>query len=188
VSLPVTRCRPTLLLALFLLASVSCATSSMRPNGGAVIIKDVPFFAQEAYQCGPASLAEVMDYWYGKMGASRRVTPEEIAASIYSPSARGVLGLDLELYARKQGFETEQYSGSVDDLKKQVDRGVPAIIFVDYGFLGYEVNHFMVVTGYTKSGVVVNSGRVQSQTISGRELERIWKKNRYWTLLLKSSA
>ncbi|MGD0228876.1 MAG: C39 family peptidase [Syntrophorhabdales bacterium] len=181
----------TLFLALvaLLLAPLGCASgpSGAPPDG--VVIRDVPFFSQEAYQCGPTSLATVMDYWYGKMGMTDKwTTPEQIAAAIYSPSAGGVLGLDLEVYARKHGFETEQYSGSLDDLRTRVDRGVPLIIFVDYGLLVYEVNHFMVVTGYTRDGVIVNSGRREGQRVSMRELAKIWKRNHYWTLALRPSA
>ncbi len=46
-----------------------------------------------------------------KTGAGKWVTPEEIGSAIYSPTARGVLGIDLEMYAQKHGFATEQYSG-----------------------------------------------------------------------------
>ncbi len=173
---------------LLLLAPAFCSTASVQPDAGTVVIADVPFFSQEAYQCGPTALAIVMDYWYAKTGAGKSVTPEEIAQAIYSPSARGVLGIDLEVYAQKHGFTTEQYPGGIDDLKNRIDRGTPPIIFVDYGFLSYEVNHFMVVTGYTKDGVIVHSGRLRNRNIPAGQLEKIWRKNRYWTLLLKPSA
>ncbi len=171
-----------------LLAPVCCATVAPARAPDAMIIKDIPFFSQEAYQCGPTSLATVMDYWYGKIGTKKRTGPDEIAAAIYSPSAGGVLGLDLERYAREHGFDTEQYAGSLDDLKKRVDRGVPPIIFVDYGVLAYQVNHFMVVTGYMKGHIIVNSGRRENQPIAEGELEKIWKRNGYWTLVLKPSV
>jgi predicted double-glycine peptidase len=174
-----------LCLAIALLSAPLCCATA---HQDAVIIKNIPFFSQEAYQCGPTALATVMNYWFGLMGADKRTDPEQIAAAIYSPSAKGVLGLDLEIYARKQGFDTEQYSGSLDDLKQHVDRGVPPIIFVDYGFLFTQVNHFMVVTGYMKGHIIVNSGYRQNQPVSDGELEKIWKKNGYWTLVLKPSA
>jgi predicted double-glycine peptidase len=171
-------------IVLLALALSGCATTGKLPTD-AVIIPGVPFFSQEAYQCGPTALAIVLDYWYRKAGSGQWVTPEEIAHDIYSASARGVLGLDLELYARKRRFETRQYAGNLEDLRRYVDGGIPLIIFVDYGLSVYEVNHFMVVTGYTKDGVIVNSGRRENKTIAAEELEKIWKKNRYWTLALK---
>ena len=97
-------------------------------------------------------------------------------------------------------------SGSIRDLREEaglrnravlrepcrpqggVDRGEPAIIFVDYGALLYEANHFMVVTGYTQDGVIVNSGHRENQPITKGELEKIWKRNGYWTLVVKPSG
>jgi predicted double-glycine peptidase len=165
--------------------SAACATGTPTAADRTVMIDDVPFFSQEAYQCGPTALSIVIDYWYGKTGAGKWLTPEEIAAEIYSPTARGVLGFDLENYGKRHGFETQQYAGTIVDLKQKVDAGVPVIIFVDYGMSVYQVNHFMVVTGYTGNGVVVNSGSHQRQIITDKELERIWKKNRYWSLVLR---
>ena len=175
-------------LAIALLPALTNCATGLQAHQDATIIKDVPFFSQEAHQCGPAALATVMNYWYEKMGTDKRTDPGQIAAAIYSPSAGGVLGLDLEMYARKKGFRTEQYSGSLDDLKERIDRGIPVLIFVDYGFLSYQVNHFMVATGYTKGRIIVNSGHRQNQPVPDGELEKIWKKNGHWTLVVEPSA
>jgi hypothetical protein len=76
--------------ALLVLGMASCATSPPAA-APAVLIEGVPFYAQEAHQCGPASLAGVLNFW----GAG--VTPEEIAKDIYSPTAGGTLDMDLVL-------------------------------------------------------------------------------------------
>jgi len=57
-------------------------------------IKDVPFFPQTRYYCGPASLASVMNYY----GLS--VTEEEIAKEIYITKLSGTLPMDILRYAR----------------------------------------------------------------------------------------
>jgi ABC-type bacteriocin/lantibiotic exporter with double-glycine peptidase domain len=176
-----------LLVVCVLALPVCCATAGPKPDEETVIVAGVPFFGQEAYRCGPTALAIVLDYWYRKAGLDTWLTPEQIAADIYSPTARGVLGIDLESYGRRQGFEAHQYSGSVNDLRQNIDAGAPVIILVDHGFSLYEVNHFMVVTGHTKDGVIVNSGRYENKRISDKELEKIWKRTDYWTLVLKPS-
>ncbi len=64
----------------------SCAgVPDVRESTAPRIIENVPYYAQEAYQCGPASLASVLNYW--RVG----VSPEDIAAEIYSESAKGTL-------------------------------------------------------------------------------------------------
>jgi predicted double-glycine peptidase len=145
----------------------------------------VPFFPQETFQCGPASLATVINYWYTKTGAAKSVTPNAIAQEIYSPSARGVLGMDMERYARQHGFQTEQIAGSLNKLKESIGRGIPPVVLVDYGFSLYQKNHFMVVKGYSADGLLVNSGGEENKFIANEELLKVWEKTGYWMLLIK---
>ncbi len=174
----------------FLLASLcilllfnGCATTE-KFSGEHLAVIHVPFFPQETFQCGPAALATVLNYWYGKAGTARNLAPEAIAAEIYSPSARGVLGIDLEHYARKQGFRAEQLAGTINHLKSSVDKGIPPIVLVDYGFSLYQRNHFMVVKGYSDSGLLVNSGREEGKFIANEDLLKVWKRTGYWMLLV----
>lgn len=178
-----------LLGALSLLFSMSCTTATSTGAGHhpdqTVLLSGVPFYRQEDFQCGPAALATVVNYWRARSASGNSVTPESIAQEIYSPTAKGVLGMDLELYAKRHRFSSNQYSGSISDLRKLIDQGIPPIIMVDYGFLSIQVNHFIVVTGYTANGVLANTGREENQSIGERRLESIWKKTGYWTLVLK---
>jgi ABC-type bacteriocin/lantibiotic exporter with double-glycine peptidase domain len=162
---------------------LSCATSRHAPIDS-TILKGVPYYNQEAYQCGPASLASVLNYWYEGRGVSERVTPEAIGSEIYSPTARGVLGFDLERYARKRGFSPRQFTGTFEALTSNINAGNPPIILVDYGFGPFQQGHFMVVTGYASGGIVVNSGARRDAFVTREELERIWKKTGFWTLVV----
>lgn len=141
-----------------------------------VIIERVPFFPQEKYQCGPAALAGVLNFW------GEKISPEHIAQEIYSPTAKGTLNLDLLFYAQKRGFQTQQYKGSLEDLKRNISAGVPLILQVDFGFLVYEQTHFLVVVGYNSQGIVVNSGVEKGKFIPTSSFLRIWAKANYWTL------
>lgn len=143
------------------------------------IIENVPFYPQEAYQCGTASLAGVMSYWDIKS------TPEEIAKEIYSESARGTLNVDMIIYPQGKGLIAEQYSGGMDDLKKNIDAGYPLIVLVDYGFWVLQSNHFMVIVGYNEHGVIVNSGKDKGKFISGKDFIKAWEKTKFWTLKIK---
>jgi predicted double-glycine peptidase len=167
-----------------LLLPACCATDPLITGEETVIIRDVPFFSQEAYQCGPAALATVLDYWYQKTDVNKRLTPEQITSEIYSPTAKGVLGIDLEIYGRRQGFTARQYSGSISDLRQHIDESMPVVVLVDYGLSSLQANHFMVVTGYTADGVIVNSGRREGHRISNREMEKIWRRTGHWSLVL----
>ena len=143
------------------------------------IIENVPFHTQTEYQCGPASLAGVLNYW------GIKVTPEEIAGEIYSNSARGTLNIDMVLYAQRKGLKAIQYKGNIQDLRKNIDVGYPIIVFVDQGFSFYQANHFMVVIGYNENGVIANSGKDNEKFISEKDFVRSWKKTKFWTLLIR---
>jgi hypothetical protein len=158
----------------------TCAgSSSLQPSGTRRIIPRVPFFPQEIYQCGPASLAMVLNYW----GVT--ITPESIADEIYSPSAKGTLNVDLALFAEKKGLKAYPYRGGMEDLKENVDSARPLIVLVDYGFGPYERNHFMVVVGYDAGGVVVNSGKDREKWIAQESFLKAWGRTKFWTLRIE---
>ncbi len=170
-----------ILLSFYLLSQLSsCATINKIPEAKHThIIENVPFYSQEIYQCGPASLAGVLNYW------GVQITPDDIAKEIFSESARGTLTIDMVLYAQMKGLKATQYKGNIDDLKKNIDSNYPVIILVDYGISLYQVNHFMVGLGYNEHGVIVNSGRNKHKFISEKDFTKVWEKTNYWTLLIK---
>lgn len=147
------------------------------------IVIDLPFYSQSDYECGPASLASVLNYWNRKRGIEE-ITVEEIIGSIYSPHARGVLGIDLEAYARKKGFSTLQKKGSINELKQLIDNRIPPLILVSYGFYVYQLDHFLVVKGYNEKGIIVNSKK-PDEFISYKKLEEIWQRTDNWMLVIR---
>lgn len=168
-----------LFLSLTLLFLSFCATPlRVEISKGERIIGNVPFYPQERYQCGPASLAGILNFW----GVT--ALPEEIAADIYSSSAKGTFTLDIALYPERKGLKSTQYEGNFEDVKKKIDAGYPLIIMVDDGFWIYQKNHFMVVLGYHENGVVVNSGKDQHKFILLSDFLKSWKRTKYWSLLI----
>jgi predicted double-glycine peptidase len=174
---------PCILALLFFLAG--CATSIETLPSDAWTIDQVPYFEQEDFQCGPAALATVINYWYTKNKSNKRLSVETIVDQIYSHSAKGVLGLDLEAYARKLGFNAVQPSGAIEEIRKSIDAKIPVIILVDYGGTFHQQNHFMVAKGYTHDGIVFNSGRRENHLISNETLQKIWKKTGFWALIIR---
>jgi ABC-type bacteriocin/lantibiotic exporter with double-glycine peptidase domain len=140
------------------------------------MIEGVPFFPQEEFQCGPASLAGVLNYY------SLRITPAEIAAEVFSRSARGTLDMDMVFYAQRKGMKAEQYAGSFEDLQKNLDSRRPLIVLIDQGFWVYQNHHFMVVVGFDKGGIFVNSGKEENKFISLDSFLKTWEKTKFWTL------
>jgi len=176
---PISLLRACILLALLFAGCATLGDDQPVQGRNITLLEGLPFYPQENDQCGPASLAGVLNYW----GVD--VSPKEVAGEIFSPSARGTLDFDMPLYARSKGLEALQYSGSLVDLREKIRSSYPLIVLVDYGFSVYQSNHFMVVVGFYDEGVVVNSGKKERQLIPSKDFLKSWERTKYWTLLVK---
>ena len=180
------RGRARLAILLAGLLGSGCASTSLeavRADVGAGqghLIATVPFVAQDAYQCGPAALAMVLRYW----GAAADV--EEIGRALYLPSARGVLNIELEFEARRRGFQTQAFEGTLERAKAELRRGRPLIVFQDLGRGSLSVPHFAVLLGYDdrREVVVLHSGTTAYRILSYAEFLRTWATRRGWSLLI----
>ena len=161
------------------LISCACSTNPIQKNTSTIVIRGVPFFPQEDYQCGPASLSGVLHFWGADIGVG------EIAGEIFSKSARGTLTIDMILYAERKGYVATQYKGGLDDLKSKIRAGYPLIVLVDYGYFVYHQEHYMVVVGFDEDGVIVNSGKSEGLYITNEDFLRIWKRTNRWTLWIR---
>ena len=168
--------RPSLSILIPFLLFACAGVSKNRESGTIRIIEDVPFYPQESFQCGPASLAGILNYW------GVHISPGEIAAEIYSPKARGTLDLDMVLFAEKKGLKATQYQGSWEDLKRNIQANQPLVVLVDEGFWVYEKNHFMVAVGYDEEALIVNSGKDRHQFIPRKRFLKSWERTNFWTL------
>jgi len=160
-------------------AGPDSVTSGVSPSIGSGKVNKVPFYPQVSFQCGPASLAGVLNFF------GEGVTPEEIADAIFRRDIRGTVTLDMVLYARKRGFFVEWYTGSVDDIRRSVDGRVPLIVMVDLGFASVRKNHFMVVVGYTPEGVIANSGKTREKLIPWKAFLARWNRTKRWALRIE---
>jgi ABC-type bacteriocin/lantibiotic exporter with double-glycine peptidase domain len=143
-------------------------------------ISDVPFFPQSKYQCGPAALASVLNY-YGC-----RVNQGTIVEAIYKKRLKGTLSIDMTLFARRMGFDARAYRGSLTDLKGHILKDRPLIVFQDLGYPLLPIRHFSVVIGYDDAEgiLVLHSGKRINKVISYERFLRSWAEMEYWTLLI----
>jgi len=125
--------------------------------------------SSERFQCGPTTLASVFAFH----GVA--VPEEDISKAIYSPTARGVLLMDLARVARDHGFATESRNASLEDLRWMVAAGKPPIVLLDLGAAGLRVPHFTAVTGVTGEGVFLLASKAENDFLSHSHFARQWK-------------
>lgn len=141
---------------------------------------DVPFFPQEAYQCGPASLAMALA-WSGVV-----VRSEDLVAHVYSPARQGSLPTDMIGAARRHARVAYPIS-TVQELLAELAAGNPVIVLQDVGVLSHPRWHFAVVIGYNLPAeeIILHSGvKPRPQVLSFSRFERTWAPSGHWGLLV----
>lgn len=152
------------------------------PDKGS-FIREVPFYPQDQYMCGPASLASLVAYW----GAPGIADIDESVSEVYQAKLKGTLPIDMLLFAKEKGMDAVYYKGSLDDIREKIARKEPLILFLNLGLESYPVGHYIVVVGYSDiSGMVIaHSGIDKDRAYTYGELEKAWSKTNYSTLLIK---
>lgn len=132
--------------------------------------------------CGPESLAAVMDYW------GRPADVQDVSQKVRDPRKIGISSADASLVALLRGLKATYVEGSVGRIKRAIDRGVPPLIMVESGG---GLFHFFVVSGYNEreQAVVCEDYGAGKRLLAYEELESIWRKaDRYMVEIEASKA
>ncbi|MDO8595901.1 MAG: PA2778 family cysteine peptidase, partial [Sulfuricaulis sp.] len=142
-------------------------------------LSEVPFFPQQAYQCGPAALAMSLVY------SGAKVTPEDLVSQVYLPARKGSLQVEMLAAARRYGMVSYQIAPRLEDLLREVAAGNPVIVLQDYGVWPISIWHYAVVVGYDyrEGRAVLRSGEKERLTMPFGILEYLWKKSNYWAMI-----
>ena len=142
-----------------------------------VFIPDVPFYPQEKYYCGPASLAMMLSW------AGIPADQEDIAELIYTPGRQGTLPVDILSGSRRKGALAVEVN-SLHDLLTEVAAGHPVLVFQNLGLKYIPFWHFAVVVGYDldKRELILHSGVDSHRVTDLYAFERTWKRAEYWAV------
>ncbi len=144
-----------------------------------VELRDVPFFPQEEYQCGPAALATVLSY------SGVRITPESLVSQVFLPARQGSLQVEMLAAPRRHGRVTYHLSPRYGDLLREVAAGNPVVVLQDVGPL-FTQWHYAVVNGfdYPSGTVYLRSGAKPRREVPFTAFEREWMKSGYWAMVV----
>jgi hypothetical protein len=142
-------------------------------------LTNVPYFAQDAYQCGPASLAMSLN----AVGFS--VSPEILKPELYLPDRHGSLQVEMLAAARRNGAVAYQLAPELNDVLHEIAAGTPVVVLQNLAFSWYPVWHYAVVIGYDldRAEIILRSGPEQRQVLPMRTFEYTWARSGYWAMV-----
>lgn len=157
------------------LESVGAGTSA--PPG--LELRDVPFFPQDEFQCGPAALATVL------VNSGVAVSPDELTDKVYLPEREG--SLQLELLAASRRYERLPYvlDGTLAAILAELDAGRPVLVLQNLGVASFPIWHYAVVVGYDapRSEIILRSGEQRRETMDTQWFMRSWSLAGNWALV-----
>ncbi len=145
-----------------------------------VELVEVPFFPQEAYECGPAALATLIA-WSGQP-----VTPEALVPQVYVPERKGSLQAEIIAAARRHALLPYGLKPELKAVMTEVTAGNPVMVLQNLGLGWYPTWHYAVVVGFDlpKREVVLRSGQYKRYVIPFSLFERTWARSRYWAIVV----
>lgn len=148
--------------------------------GSRVELGDVPFFAQEDYQCGPAALATVL------VRSGVPTSPGALESQLYVPGRQGSFQVELLAAARRQGRIAYVLKPELSALIAELAAERPVVVLQNLGFESLPRWHFAVVIGYDAADdtVILRSGTERRQVMQAQAFLRTWALGGQWAMLV----
>ncbi len=142
-------------------------------------IREVPFFPQEQYHCGPAALAMVAQ------AAGVRVLPDDLTDQVYLPERQGSLQVEMLAAGRRQGLMAYPLAPQLGDLLQEVAAGNPVLVLQNLSFSFAPLWHYAVVTGFdrARNTITLHSGVTERLEMSLFTFERTWARGDSWSMV-----
>jgi len=140
------------------------------------LLTDVPFFAQDEYQCGPAALAMMLNQ------RDIQATPEALKERVYIPERKGSLQVEMIATARDNGLLVYPLEPDLAAVLSEVDAGNPVLVMQNLGLSWYPQWHYAVVVGYdlSEQQIILHSGLQEAKREPMKLFLRTWQRANNW--------
>ena len=142
-------------------------------------LREVPFFPQTPYHCGPAALATVLVH------AGLVATPEQLADAVFLPSREGSLQTEMLAASRRFGALAVPLTPQLGTLFREVAAGHPVLVLQNLGLAIAPRWHYAVLVGYDLAAraVILRSGTTERERMGFALFERTWARGAHWAFV-----
>jgi len=144
----------------------------------AVELTTTPFYPQSSYQCGPASLATVLN------ATGLDIDPTQLAGDVYIPDRKGTLQVEMIAAVRRYGRVPYHPGHDLQLLIDQLKHNLPVLVLLNLGFRVLPAYHYAVVIGYEpdSDAVIMRSGTDFRLLMPRQQFLSAWRKSGNWAL------
>ncbi|APE31969.1 hypothetical protein BOX17_14005 [Halomonas aestuarii] len=179
------RLAGVLALVLLMLVMAGCAstprlaetTRSALPSR--VLLEDIPFHGQRDYQCGPASLAMVLE------ATGVPVSVDTLIPQVFIPGREGSVQPEMLATVRRHGRIPFRIEGSLDALLTEIDADHPVVVMQNLSLPAWPVWHYAVAIGFDLEAkeMIVHSGMEPARIESFMRFDATWARSDRWAFV-----
>lgn len=184
---PARNARPAGVLALMLLlllvagcaATPRLAATTEQALPRQLLLDDVPFHAQRDYQCGPASLAMVLNE------AGVDVDVDTLIPQVFLPGREGSVQPEMLATVRRHGRIPFLIDGRLDALLLEVAAGHPTVVMQNLALPAWPMWHYAVAIGFDldRDELILHSGEEPRRVESFRRFDATWARSERWAFV-----
>lgn len=145
-----------------------------------VELDTVPFYPQVEYQCGPAALATVINYY------QQSTTAESLIPLVYIPELKGTLQAEMLAAVKQFKLLAIEQDGKLESVLRELAAGHPVLVMQNLGLDAYPFWHYAVIVGYDlpDQQLMMRSGERERLLRPFSNFERTWARANYWSVVV----
>jgi hypothetical protein len=142
-------------------------------------LTSTPFFAQERYQCGPATLAMSLN------AAGIGISPDSLVPQVFVPKREGSFQPEMLAAGRRNGAFSMTIPPRLDALLSEVAAGNPVIVLQNLSLPISPLWHYALVIGYdlNQEEIILRSGTTERLAMPVSTFEHTWKRSDFWGMV-----
>ena len=144
-----------------------------------VLLEDVPFHPQRDYQCGPATLAMLLN------DSNVDVSVDTLIPEVYVPGRKGSLQPEMLAATRRHGRIPFVLPPRLDAVLSEVDAGHPVAVLQNLSLPAFPLWHFAIVNGYDLNDeeLSMRTGVTRQDHIAFSRFDATWARSKRWAFV-----